>query len=146
MPMKTKQATYDYVIIGGGVSSLGLIAELVDYRKGKSILVVDQHKQLGGQWNDAYDYVRLHGHTWTYTVQGFPWPAEIEANRGHQASKQELLTYFKGIEDHFVSQGVEILFEHMMPTKFGELQPDGSYKVTLTSSVADEKHDMTARQ
>ena len=140
MPMKTKQATYDYVIIGGGVSSLGVIAELVDYRKGKSILVVDQHKQLGGQWNDAYDYVRLHGHTWTYTVQGFPWPAEIEANRGHQASKQELLTYFKGIEDHFVSQGVEILFEHMMPTKFGELQPDGSYKVTLTSSVADETY------
>ena len=38
MPMKTKQATYDYVIIGGGVSSLGVIAELVDYRKGKSIL------------------------------------------------------------------------------------------------------------
>jgi L-2-hydroxyglutarate oxidase LhgO len=46
MAPTTSRTTYDYVVIGGGVSSLGLIAELVEYRKGKSILVVDQHKQL----------------------------------------------------------------------------------------------------
>ena len=127
---KARSDTYDYVVIGGGVSSLGIIAELIEYRKGKSILVVDQHTQLGGQWNDAYDYVRLHGHTWTYTVQGFPWPAEIEANRAHQASKQELLTYFKGIQDTFVAQGVEILFEHEM-TKKEQPVLGGGYTVTL---------------
>ena len=129
MPRSCKQAEYDYVIIGGGVSSLGLIAELVEYRPGKSILVVDQHTQLGGQWNDAYDYVRLHGHTWTYTVQGFPWPAEVEANRAHQATKKELLTYFKGIEDYLVSKGVEICFQHELTAK--ALMTHQEYKVTL---------------
>ena len=129
MAPTTKRTEYDYVVIGGGVSSLGLIVELCEYRKGKTILVVDQHAQLGGQWNDAYDYVRLHGHTWTYTVQGFPWPPDIEANRAHQATKKELLTYFKGIQDWIVAQGVEILFEHEMRSK--QLVSHQEYGVSL---------------
>ena len=129
MPRSCQKTEYDYVVIGGGVSALGLIAELVEYRPGKSILVVDQHTALGGQWHDAYEYVRLHGHTWTYTVQGFPWPAEIEANRAHQASRQELLTYFKGIQDHLKAQGVEFLFGHEMTAK--ALMALQEYKVTL---------------
>jgi hypothetical protein len=95
------------------------------------ILVVDQHKQLGGQWNDAYDYVALHHYTWTYTVQGYPWPPEIAADRAHQATKAQLLTYFKTIEKDFLAKGVEIHYGHEMTAK--ELIPgkDGEYKVTL---------------
>lgn len=113
------------------MSSFGLIAELTEYRAGKSILVVDQHKQLGGQWNDAYDYVALHHYTWTYTVQGYPWPPEIAADRAHQATKAQLLTYFKTIEKDFLAKGVEIHYGHEMTAK--ELIPgkDGEYKVTL---------------
>ena len=105
------------------------MAELVEYRQGKSILVVDQHTALGGQWHDAYDYVRLHGHTWTYTVHGFAWPPAVEADRAHQASRSELLEYFKGIQDQLVSKGVETLFEHEMTAK--ALLADEEYTVTL---------------
>ena len=48
MPRSCKKAVYDYVVIGGGVSSLGLIAELVEYRPGASILVVE-----GAVWNSV---------------------------------------------------------------------------------------------
>ena len=39
---------YDYVIVGGGMTGCGIVAELLDFRPDASILIIDKQERLGG--------------------------------------------------------------------------------------------------
>ena len=76
----------DYVILGGGMTGTGIAAELLDYRKSKSIIILDRLEKLGGHWLYAYPYVHLHNFTSYYTLYGYRWPEHIEKDLEHRAS------------------------------------------------------------
>ena len=76
---------YDYVVVGGGMTGCGIVAELLEFRPNASILIMDKQHQLGGHWNFAYPYVRLHNFTSYYTLYGYEWPEEIKKDLNHRA-------------------------------------------------------------
>ena len=95
---------YDYVVVGGGMTGVGIVAELLDYRPDASILVMDKLDQLGGHWNFAYPYVRLHNFTSYYTLYGYPFKDEIRAKEHHRANLPDLLEYFGSIQKRFEAE------------------------------------------
>jgi len=95
---KKQQFEADYVIIGGGMTGTGIAAELLDYRPGKTIIILDRLEKLGGHWLYAYPYVHLHNFTSYYTLYGFKWPEYIDKDLNHRASRQEIIDYFGEIQ------------------------------------------------
>ena len=86
--------TYDYVIVGGGMTACGIVAELLDFRPDSNILILDNQKQLGGHWNFAYPYVKLHNFTSYYTLYGYKMPEYIRSKEKHRADLTEIMEYF----------------------------------------------------
>lgn len=95
---------YDYVVVGGGMTGCGIVAELLDFRPDASILLVDKLDRLGGHWNFAYPYVRLHNFTSYYTLFGYPMKDEIRAQEKHRAHLPDILEYFAQIQQSFATQ------------------------------------------
>jgi cation diffusion facilitator CzcD-associated flavoprotein CzcO len=51
----------DLCIVGAGYAALnGLNAAAKYMNRGERVVVVDKRASWGGQWNDQYDFVRLH--------------------------------------------------------------------------------------
>jgi hypothetical protein len=92
---------YDYVVVGGGMTGTGITAELLEFRPNAKILIMDKLTQLGGHWNFAYPYVRLHNFTSYYTLYGHPMPDEIRKQAKHRANLTEILAYFNQIQRSF---------------------------------------------
>ena len=86
------------------------------------------------------DYARRAGFSTRLVNQPYVSSLEelyVQANRAHQATKKELLTYFKGIQDFFVSKGVEILFTSEMTKDGKALQAeDEERETTLPPSTS----------
>ena len=95
---------YDYVIVGGGMTGCGIVAELLDFRPDASILIIDKQERLGGHWNFAYPYVRLHNFTSYYTLYGYPMPDKIRSQEHHRAGLPDILAYFGQIQAAFEQQ------------------------------------------
>lgn len=95
---------YDYVVVGGGMTGCGIVAELLDFRPDASILVMDKLERLGGHWNFAYPYVRLHNFTSYYTLYGYPFKEDIRSKEHHRANLPELLEYFGSIQKRFEAE------------------------------------------
>lgn len=95
---------YDYVVVGGGMTGCGIVAELLDFRPDASILVMDKLDRLGGHWNFAYPYVRLHNFTSYYTLYGYPFKEDIRSKEHHRANLPELLEYFGSIQKRFEAE------------------------------------------
>ena len=93
--------TYDYVIVGGGMTACGIVAELLDFRPDSNILILDNQKQLGGHWNFAYPYVKLHNFTSYYTLYGYKMPEYIRSKEKHRADLTEIMEYFNSIQRRF---------------------------------------------
>ncbi|MEO0755046.1 MAG: NAD(P)-binding protein, partial [Pseudomonadota bacterium] len=49
----------DYLIIGAGAQGLIFADELLTHSDA-DIVLVDRRDRVGGHWNDAYGFVRLH--------------------------------------------------------------------------------------
>ena len=107
----------DYVIIGGGMTGVGIAAELLDYRKSKSIIILDRLEKLGGHWLYAYPYVHLHNFTSYYTLFGYQWPEYIKKDLNHRASRDEIIDYFGTIQRVFESKPLlQMRFHVEVPT------------------------------
>jgi len=96
--------TYDYVIVGGGMTGCGVCAELIDHRPDSTVLIMDKLEKLGGHWNFAYPYVRLHNFTSYYTLYGYPMKDEVRKQEFHRAGLPEIMEYFGQIQAAFEQQ------------------------------------------
>ena len=61
----------DYLVVGTGAVGMAFVDTLLD-ESNANIIMVDNHHQPGGHWNDAYSFVRLHQPSHFYGVASTP--------------------------------------------------------------------------
>jgi len=108
----------DYLVVGAGAAGLAFVDTLLSERPDCRVVVVDGHAGPGGQWVDAYDFVRLHQPSVLYGVASRPlegpWPGLLL--RGtlpwkHRADRKQLVSYYqKVIEQWMVDRDVRFFF------------------------------------
>ncbi|MEM7217376.1 MAG: NAD(P)/FAD-dependent oxidoreductase [Pseudomonadota bacterium] len=92
----------DYLIIGAGAVGMAFVDTLLD-ESDATVLMVDDHHQPGGHWNDAYPFVRLHQPSHFYGVASTPLGSmhvdKSGSNAGYfeLASGAEVLSYFEQV-------------------------------------------------
>ena len=62
MAPRTISLTADYLVVGAGAMGLAFADEIISTGSDKSttVVLVDTRASVGGHWNDAYDFVKLH--------------------------------------------------------------------------------------
>ena len=59
----------DYLVVGAGASGMAFVDTLLAHSPAPvSVVLIDERKQPGGHWNDAYDYATLHQPARNYGV------------------------------------------------------------------------------
>lgn len=92
----------DYLVVGAGAVGMAFVDTLLDECDSK-VIMVDNHHQPGGHWNDAYPFVRLHQPSHFYGVAstqlGSMKIEETGTNKGYfeLATGTELQTYFSEV-------------------------------------------------
>ena len=66
-----KQLEADYLVIGSGAVGMSFVDVLLE-ESDATVIIVDNHHQPGGHWNDAYPFVRLHQPSHFYGVTSTP--------------------------------------------------------------------------
>ncbi len=101
----------DYVVIGAGATGMAFVDTLLD-ESNASVIMVDDHHQPGGHWNDAYPFVRLHQPSHYYGVASTPLGAtridEAGPNKGYfeLATGNEVQSYFEQVmRERFLPSG-----------------------------------------
>ena len=87
--------TADYLVVGAGAMGMAFSDEIICTGKDKTttIIMVDTRASVGGHWNDAYDFVKLHQPAAYYGVN-----SEVLGSGGTDlASKYQILAYFEKV-------------------------------------------------
>ena len=130
-------APLDVLILGAGISGIGMAAHLVRNRPGKRFLILERRERLGGTW-DLFRYPGVRSDSDMYTLgYGFkPWTGQRSIAHG-----EEILAYLRQVvDDHALL--------HVM--RFGEqaIQANWDSKAglwTVTADTADGPHVYRAR-
>ena len=91
----------DYLIIGGGASGWSFTDTLLGTSKQPlRVIMVDQHNTPGGQWNDSYEFVRLHQPSSMYGIESMKLEVENKnsTTTDHRATRIELLQYYANVQ------------------------------------------------
>ncbi len=94
--------SYDYVVVGAGISGLAFVDSLLSHSDAR-IALVDRRPHPGGHWNDAYPFIRLHLPSHMYGVNSRCFTGENTLGTGanrhllHLASGTEVLAYCKDV-------------------------------------------------
>ncbi|MEM7100046.1 MAG: NAD(P)/FAD-dependent oxidoreductase [Pseudomonadota bacterium] len=102
-----QQHSTDYLVIGTGAVGMSFVDTLLD-QSDANIIMVDNHHQPGGHWNDAYPFVRLHQPSHFYGVGSTELGSKRIDDSGSNAGYFELAS---GPE-------VQAYFERVMREKF----------------------------
>lgn len=122
----------DYLVIGGGATSMAFCDSLLHHNRrdessssSPSVVMVDNHDRPGGQWNDSYDFVRLHQPSDMYGVEstGLEPPAVAAHREAHRATREEILNYYEEVRS---SLEKEFDFRFVGGTNFDVSQLDDS--------------------
>jgi len=97
----------DYLIVGTGAVGMAFADTLLD-ESDADIVMVDNHHQPGGHWNDAYSFVRLHQPSHFYGVASTPLGSMRIDDAGHNKGYLELAT----------GNEVQSYFEKVMRERF----------------------------
>jgi hypothetical protein len=101
-------AECDYLVIGGGATGMAFCDSLLHglssantsttTRSAVKVVLVDQHPQPGGQWNDSYSFVQLHQPSDMYGVESERLEPSIDdGEEKHRATRQEILEYYQRV-------------------------------------------------
>merc|ERR1712232_933197 len=88
---------------GAGAMGMAFVDTLLTEKPGVSVVIVDQHGQPGGHWNDAYPYVRLHQPSAFYGVNSRKLERSEDFNE--LASRNEVLAYYEAVLEGFLATG-----------------------------------------
>ena len=95
----------DYVAIGAGATTMAFVDTLLS-ESSSTIIMVDRNHRVGGHWNHAYPFVRLHSTSCFYGVNSAPLGHDrvdrIGLNAGHLelASGAEIVAYLDDVMRH----------------------------------------------
>merc|ERR1711965_80463 len=112
-----------------------------------TIVMVDNHHQPGGHWNDAYSFVRLHQPSHFYGVASTPLGSmridETGINKGYfeLATGNEVQSYFeKVMRERFLPSGRVRYFPMC------EWQSSEAGITRFTNSLSDKKYEVSVSQ
>ena len=140
----------DYLVVGTGAVGMAFVDTLLDESNAK-VIMVDNHHQPGGHWNDAYSFVRLHQPSHFYGVASTPLGSMRIDEHGHNkgyfelATGNEVQSYFEKImRERFLSSGRVSYFPHCewqstngKISKFKNLLSGKEYEVNVNQKVVD---------
>lgn len=149
--MKTLQA--DYLVVGTGAVGMSFVDTLLD-ESAATVVMVDNHHQPGGHWNDAYPFVRLHQPSHFYGVASTPLGSGVidqaGSNAGYYelASGSEVQAYFEQVmRQRFLPSGRVQYFpmcEFDGDGEFHSLLSDETYKVEFARRAVDTTYFKTS--
>jgi hypothetical protein len=90
----------DYLVVGAGASALSFADALVA-ESDADVLMVDRRERVGGHWNHAYEFLRLHIPSANYGVNSLPLGGDTLDDEGlyERASGPEVRDYFHRVLD-----------------------------------------------
>lgn len=122
--MKPNAIDVDYLVVGGGAAGLAFSDQLLN-ETDATIAIVDRRHRVGGHWNDAYPFVRLHQPSAYYGVNSRPLGSGGKDSFGFNAGLDELAS---GAE--VVSYFEMVLQQQMLPTGRFQFIPMSEYRPT----------------
>ena len=80
-------------LVGAGLAGLNALAIAISYLgKNDRVIVIDRKNGIGGMWQEAYDYVRLHSPYRSFRCGNIEW--KLKKPYSYLATKAEILDYF----------------------------------------------------
>jgi len=146
----------DYLVIGTGAVGMAFTDTLLD-ESNADVIMIDNHHQPGGHWNDAYSFVRLHQPSHFYGVASTPLGSMRIDESGHNKGYLELATgnevqsYFeKVMRERFLPSGrvryfpmSEWLSTEAGIAKFRNLLSGDIFEVAVKQKVVDTTYFKT---
>ncbi len=96
----------DYLVVGAGAIGLAFTDVLVA-ESDADVLLVDRRPDVGGHWNDAYPFVRLHQPSVTYGLPSLPLgQSRVVDGQQERATGAEVLDHLRrGLEEVLLPSG-----------------------------------------
>jgi len=146
----------DYLVVGTGAVGMAFADTLLD-ESNADIIMIDNHHQPGGHWNDAYSFVQLHQPSHFYGVASTPLGSMRIDETGHNKGYLELATgnevqsYFdKVMRERFLPSGrlryfpmSEWLSTESGVAKFKNLLSGEIFEVIVKQKVVDTTYFKT---
>ncbi len=132
----------DYLVIGSGAMALAFVDTMLK-ETDATFLMVDRRPKVGGHWNDAYPFVRLHQPSSYYGVASRPLGRHKLDETGFNKGHFELAT---GVEiTHYYHALMEEVF---IPSKRVQYLPLCEYtdEGDIVSLMSGEKHNVTVNK
>jgi hypothetical protein len=133
----------DYLVVGGGATALSFVDVLLD-ESAADCLIVDRRERVGGHWNDAYPFVRLHQPSAWYGVPSRRIPEEEDDDArtdAHGAPAHVVRAYFEQLlRERFLPSGRV----SWMPLSEYRRRDDGAH--VIRSLVTGEECVVTVRR
>jgi hypothetical protein len=129
----------DYLVIGSGATAMAFVDTMLK-ETDATFLMVDRRPKVGGHWNDAYPFVRLHQPSSFYGVASRPLGRNKLDKTGFNKGYFELAT---GVEiTHYYHSLMDEVF---IPSKRVQYLPLCEYtdEGDIISLMSGEKHKVT---
>lgn len=147
----------DYLVVGTGAVGMAFVDTLLD-ESDATVVMVDNHHQPGGHWNDAYPFVRLHQPSHFYGVASKPLGSmridDTGPNEGYfeLATGNEVQAYFEQVmREKFLPSGRVQYFpmcefdDHANGTaRFHNTLSNESFEVTVNQRLVDTTYFKTS--
>lgn len=147
------QLKADYLVVGSGAVGMSFVDVLLE-ESDATVIIVDNHHQPGGHWNDAYPFVRLHQPSHFYGVTSTPLGSlhvdQSGSNAGYYelASGYEVHAYFEQVmRQRFLPSGRVQYFpmcEYDGNGQFHNVLSGQQYSVTVTKRAVDSTYFKTS--
>jgi hypothetical protein len=148
-----KQLEADYLVVGSGAVGMSFVDVLLE-ESDATVIIVDNHHQPGGHWNDAYPFVRLHQPSHFYGVSSTPLGSrhidQSGSNAGYYelSSGNEVQAYFEQImRQRFLPSGRVQYFpmaEYDGDGKFHNIMSGEEFSVAVNKRVVDSAYFKTS--
>jgi len=99
--MTDKFLEVDYLVIGGGAMSAAFIDALLDRDRSATIAIIERRDRLGGHWNNAYPFVRLHQPAAFYGVNSI----QLGKGGADLSALPEIQEYYHKVTKRFEKSG-----------------------------------------
>lgn len=147
-----KQLEADYLVVGCGAVGMAFVDTLLS-ESNATVIIVDNHHQPGGHWNDAYPFVRLHQPSHFYGVSSAPLGSlqldQSGSNAGYfeLASGNEVQAYFEQVmRQRFLPSGRVQYFpmaEYDHDGRFHNVMSGDEYTVRVNKRIVDSAYFKT---
>lgn len=95
------------MIVGGGAMGVAFCDEIIHSDPTATCAIVDRRRALGGHWNDAYPYARLHQPACYYGVNSLKLEKRVKNGEENDnlSSKSDILEYYARLLTKFQDTG-----------------------------------------